>query len=120
MFIVVFEDNSKYTEADGTWLAIPDKPIKVVMLNNGGNLVYLAGGEEYWFCNEAVAVMAGGGARTQPGTGQVVAQIIGCIRQGIATEIRQEVNGTHTKVGCEAQVFRDHYAPKIFKRGIPC
>lgn len=82
MFLVEYRDGKMITEQETTWKDMPDDvPVKMVLLCNNGIICGLAGQDEYWFSNQAVA--------TAGSAGRLVAQVVGGRTDDVVTEFIQ-------------------------------
>jgi hypothetical protein len=107
MFLVEYQNGKMITEQETTWHDLKDNvPLKMVLLCNNGIIVGLAGQDEYWFSNQAVA---------QAGhSGTLVAQIVGGRKGESITEFIQS-----TETGKAGMFHEDKFQIRTdHKRGV--
>lgn len=102
-FLVTFEDGTKYSEKQGTWLDMPHKPILRVELRTPRMETWtLDNFAQYFFNNEAVSIMpmtirlgCFGGGRAR---GRIVAKLLGGINtMGNVVEYRSAKKQNRSK-----------------------
>lgn len=116
-FVAKYPDGSTVSEREHVWDDVPPGIASVVLMDfaSGTQLLELAGFEQFFFANEAVAVRIQG----RPGPSTLSAKLLGGVKNGLATECRLDLLGDKP-VGSQRSMKAAElpYSPGSFRAGV--